>query len=166
MSLRRWIWEIFFMRPWSFSKKLDASDYTWRTLPQEVADEWVEECLASLTVDYGNTVLNSTARNNYMIRRMARILKRTVWALGEQIRKGLFTPENYEISFSSVSDLESINIELSPEERLKLRGRIDRVDTCEDGEHVYVKVIDYKSGNTSFQLLSLYHGLQLQLVII
>lgn len=64
-----------------------------------------------------------------------------------------------------MSDLESINIELSPEERLKLRGRIDRVDTCEDGEHVYVKVIDYKSGNTSFQLLSLYHGLQLQLVI-
>lgn len=56
----------------AFSKKLDASDYTWRTLPQEVADEWVEECLASLTVDYGNTVLNSTARNNYMIRRMAR----------------------------------------------------------------------------------------------
>ena len=100
-----------------------------------------------------------------MIRRMARILKRTVWALGEQIRKGMFTPENYEISFSGVSDLEAINIELSPEEQLKLRGRIDRVDTCEDAEHVYVKVIDYKSGTTSFQLLALYHGLQLQLVI-
>lgn len=149
----------------AFSKKLDASDYTWKTLPREVADEWVEECLASLTVDYGNTVLNSSARNSYMIRRMARILKRTVWALGEQIRKGMFTPENYEISFSGVSDLEAINIELSLEEQLKLRGRIDRVDTCEDGEHVYVKVIDYKSGTTSFQLLALYHGLQLQLVI-
>ena len=149
----------------AFSKKLDASDYTWKTLPREVADEWVEECLASLTIDYGNTVLNSSARNNYMIRRMARILKRTVWALGEQIRKGMFTPENYEISFSGVSDLEAINIELSPEEQLKLRGRIDRVDTCEDAEHVYVKVIDYKSGTTSFQLLALYHGLQLQLVI-
>ncbi len=149
----------------AFSKKLDASDYTWKTLPREVADEWVEECLASFTIDYGNTVLNSSARNNYMIRRMARILKRTVWALGEQIRKGMFTPENYEISFSGVSDLESIHIELSPEEQLKLRGRIDRVDTCEDAEHVYVKVIDYKSGTTSFQLLALYHGLQLQLVI-
>ncbi len=149
----------------AFSRKLESSDYTWKTLPREVADAWVEECLASLTADYGNTVLNSTARNSYMIRRMARILKRTVWALGEQLRKGLFTPENYELSFSSVSDLESINIELSPEERLKLRGRIDRVDTCEDEEHVYVKVIDYKSGNTSFQLLSLYHGLQLQLVV-
>ena len=106
----------------AFSKKLDASDYTWKTLPREVADEWVEECLASLTVDYGNTVLNSSARNSYMIRRMARILKRTVWALGEQIRKGMFTPENYEISFSGVSDLEAINIELSPEEQLKSPG--------------------------------------------
>ncbi len=28
-----------------------------------------------------------------------------------------------------------------------------------------MKVIDYKSGNTSFDLLALYHGLQLQLVL-
>ena len=149
----------------AFSRRLEESEYDWKTLPREEADRWVEECLDSLTVDYGNTVLNSTARNAYMVRRMKRILKRTVWALGEQIRKGLFTPENYEISFSSVSDLEAVNIELSPEEKLRLRGRIDRVDTCEDENHVYVKVIDYKSGNTSFQLLSFYHGLQLQLVV-
>ena len=149
----------------AFACRLEKSAYDWRTLPRELADQWVEECLDSLTVDYGNTVLNSTARNAYMVRRMKRILKRTVWALGEQIRKGLFTPENYEISFSSVSDLEAVNIRLSPEERLRLRGRIDRVDTCEDENRVYVKVIDYKSGNTSFQLLSLYHGLQLQLVV-
>ncbi len=148
-----------------FSRRLEASEYTWLTLPREVQEAWVEECLDTLTVDYGNTVLHSTARNEYAAMRMKRIVKRTVWALSEQIRKGLFTPENYEISFSSVSDLEAVNIALSPEERLKLRGRIDRVDTCEDGERIYVKVIDYKSGSTSFQLLSLYHGLQLQLVV-
>ena len=32
-------------------------------------------------------------------------------------------------------------------------------------DKVLVKVIDYKSGNTSFDLLALYHGLQLQLVL-
>ena len=149
----------------AFSRRLEASEYDWNTIPRETAELWVEECLDSLTVDYGNTVLGSTARNAYMVQRMKRIMKRTVWALGEQIRKGLFTPENYEISFSSVSELEAVNIELSPEEKLKLRGRIDRVDTCEDEKHIYVKVIDYKSGNTAFQLLSLYHGLQLQLVV-
>mgnify|MGYP002235286105 CR=1 FL=1 len=28
-----------------------------------------------------------------------------------------------------------------------------------------MKVIDYKTGNTSFDLLALYHGLQLQLMV-
>ncbi len=148
-----------------FARRLDDSGYTWATIPQELEDAWVEECTDALTVDYGNTILHSTARNEYMLCRIKRMAKRTVWALGQQIRKGLFTPENYEISFSSVSDLEAVNIELSPEERVRLRGRIDRVDICTDEKYVYVKVIDYKSGNTSFQLLSLYHGLQLQLVV-
>ena len=46
-------------------------------------------------------------------------------------------------------------------------GRSDRVDIMEEPEknRVYVKVIDYKTGNTSFDLVSLYHGLQLQLMI-
>ena len=39
------------------------------------------------------------------------------------------------------------------------------MDVRSDGEQLYVKVVDYKSGNTQFQLVSLYHGLQLQLVV-
>ena len=34
-------------------------------------------------------------------------------------------------------------------------GRIDRVDIMEDQNKVYVKVIDYKTGNTSFDLVYL-----------
>lgn len=48
---------------------------------------------------------------------------------------------------------------------MRLKGRIDRMDIWERGQEVYVKVIDYKSGATNFQLLSIYHGLQLQLVV-
>ena len=148
-----------------FSKRLEDSSYTWRDIPEEVQGAWVEECMDLVTADYGNTVLRSTARNAYAAERMKRMMKRTIWALGRQIQKGLFVPENYEISFSGVSDLEAVNISLSPEEELRLKGRIDRMDTCEEEKNVYVKVIDYKSGSTSFQLLSLYHGLQLQLVV-
>lgn len=148
-----------------FSKRLEESSYTWRNIPEEVQGVWIEECMDLVTADYGNTILQSTARNAYAAERMKRMMKRTVWALGKQIEKGLFTPENYEITFSGVSDLDAVNIALSPEEKLRLQGRIDRMDTCEEEKNVYVKVIDYKSGNTSFQLVSLYHGLQLQLVV-
>lgn len=58
-----------------------------------------------------------------------------------------------------------MKIRLSEEEQLHLRGRIDRLDLCEDQEHVYVKIIDYKSGGTRFDLAAVYYGLQLQLVV-
>lgn len=48
---------------------------------------------------------------------------------------------------------------------MHLQGRIDRIDVSEDENHVYVKVIDYKSGNRQFDLAALYYGLQLQLVV-
>lgn len=44
-------------------------------------------------------------------------------------------------------------------------GRIDRVDILEEQDKIYVKVIDYKTGNTTFDLVALYHGLQLQLLV-
>ena len=46
-----------------------------------------------------------------------------------------------------------------------MRGRIDRTDRYGEEDKIYVKVIDYKSGNTSMDLIALYHGLQLQLVV-
>ncbi len=148
-----------------FFKRMQESGYTWGTLPEEVREEWADACLEQVITDYGNTVLQSTARNAYTIDRMRRIIRRSVWALGEQLKMGSFAPENYEVSFAQVSDLEAVNISLSQEECIRLRGRIDRMDVCEETERVLVKVIDYKSGSTSFKLLSLYHGLQLQLVV-
>lgn len=44
-------------------------------------------------------------------------------------------------------------------------GKIDRVDTCEDEDVVYVKVTDYKTGMKSFDIVALYHGLQMQLPV-
>ncbi len=59
------------------------------------------------------------------------------------------------MSFSAADNLSAMKIALSESEALHLRGRIDRMDVCEDGGKVYVKIIDYKSGSTSFDLLAL-----------
>ena len=39
------------------------------------------------------------------------------------------------------------------------------MDLCETDDKVYVKIIDYKTGNTSLDLVALYYGLQLQLAV-
>lgn len=139
--------------------------YDWHTMTDETRDALVEACVASVTEKYGNTILGSTARNAYLARRIGQITKRTVWALQQQIQKGDFEPAGFEVNFSATDNLKAMKISLSEDEALYLRGRVDRLDLCEEGEKVYVKIIDYKSGSTTFDLLALYYGLQLQLVV-
>ncbi|MCI8798838.1 MAG: helicase-exonuclease AddAB subunit AddB [Lachnospiraceae bacterium] len=148
-----------------FGEKLKENNYTWFDFPEEFAAGCVREVLENYAATYRNTVLYSSARNEYAVTRMGRILTRTVLTLQKQLQKGSFVPESFELSFQYADNLESVNVALTERERMRLQGRIDRIDVAEDGEKVYVKVIDYKSGNKKFDLAALYYGLQLQLVV-
>lgn len=148
-----------------FSAKLEERNYTWFDFPGDEARVLLREALENCAVSYGETILYSSARYEYMLERIYRILERTVFTLQTQLKAGAFRPAHFEMSFSKADNLEAVNIALSEDEKMKLRGRIDRIDVCEDEDHVYVKVIDYKSGNKEFDLAALYYGLQLQLVV-
>lgn len=137
----------------------------WSNITEEERKKLVKECVDQVTAQYGNTIMSSSARNTYLAKRVERITDRTIWALAEQVKKGDFVPSGFEVSFSAIDNLKAMKIRLSEDEELLLKGRIDRLDLCEDEKHVYVKIIDYKSGNTSFDLAALYYGLQLQLVV-
>ena len=128
-----------------FAEEVRKRGQKWTELTEQERNQIADQCLDSIVDYYGNTVLRSSARNEYMIERTRRILRRTVWALQKQLEQGEFQPEGFEVTFGG--------------------GRIDRVDIMEEQNKVYVKVIDYKTGNTSFDLVYLYHGLQLQLMI-
>ena len=149
----------------AFAGKLAENNYTWINFPLEEGKQILAETLEAYAMSYSNTILFSSARNDYGRKKIERILWRTVRTLQYQLQKGKFLPQSFELSFSSLEKLESISIKLSEEEKMRLGGRIDRVDTFREGDHLYVKVVDYKSGNQNFQLAALYHGVQLQLVI-
>ena len=146
-------------------RKVKEEGRDWRTITEEERTDLVHRCVSQITADYGNTILNSSSRNAYLARRVEKITQRTVWALQQQILKGDFVPVGFEVAFSAADNLQALKISLSEDEALHLRGRIDRMDVCQDGQQVYVKIIDYKSGSTSFDLVALYYGLQLQLVV-
>lgn len=128
-----------------YANKLEEQKETWTGVSAEKQEQFIEESVEESIVDYSNTVLYSTARNAYMIPRMKRMMRRTVWAMTEQLKKGTFIPESYEATFS--------------------HGKIDRIDVCEKDEEVYVKIVDYKTGSKSFDMNAFYHGLQMQLVV-
>ena len=149
----------------NFAGKLAESNLTWWDFTENFAAKAVKESVEAYAATYGETVLYSSARNEYAITRMSRILTRTVLTLQKHLKQGSFQPDDYELSFRFAEDLDSIHVDLSEDEKMHLQGRIDRIDVSEDAEHVYVKVIDYKSGNRKFDLAALYYGLQLQLVV-
>ena len=149
----------------NFAGKLAESNLTWWDFTEDFAAKAVKESVEAYAATYGETVLYSSARNEYAITRMSRILTRTVLTLQKHLKQGSFQPDDYELSFRFAEDLDSIHVDLSEDEKMHLQGRIDRIDVSEDTEHVYVKVIDYKSGNRKFDLAALYYGLQLQLVV-
>lgn len=128
-----------------FSYKVERETGDWLKLTEEQRNQYVEESVEEAIADYGNSILYSSSRNAYLIVRMKRMLEKTVWALTKQLAAGDFKPSAYEMRFAN--------------------GKIDRVDTCEEGDCIYVKVIDYKTGSKSFDVTALYHGLQLQLMV-
>lgn len=128
-----------------YAKKLEQNQDTWTSVETKRQQQYIEESVEESIVDYSNTVLYSTARNAYMIPRMKRLMRRTIWAMTQQLKKGAFVPESYEANFTY--------------------GKIDRIDVCETEDEVYVKIVDYKTGSKSFDMSAFYHGLQMQLVV-
>lgn len=128
-----------------YSKKLKEQRLQWTGVPEDSRKKLVRDCVEEAVTDYGNSVLYASHRSEYMVKRLERLLDRTVWALTDQLKKGDFIPEAYEMTFGS--------------------GKIDRIDLCHENDELYVKVMDYKTGRTGFDISAFYHGLQLQLMV-
>jgi len=135
-----------------------AQGMDFRTIGEKERRALVKAVVSQVSQEYRNTIMKSSARNSYLEKKVEKITDRTIRALIYQIQKGDFEPEEFEVDVTT-------KIPLRGGESLNLRGRIDRMDVFEDEDRVYVKIMDYKSGSTSFDLALLYHGLQLQLVV-
>lgn len=148
-----------------FGEKLTERGLSWATLPEEKLNAISDESLSEAVLASKVGEFFADAKGKFDYERMCRILRRSVSVMSDQLRAGRFTPEAYEVGFGGAERLDSTEFSLSPEEKMLLLGRIDRLDTYADGDDIYVKVIDYKSGGTTYDLLGIYEGLSLQLVV-
>lgn len=136
----------------------------WTLVSSTRQEELVSECVDETITGMYSTLLADTARDEYVINRLQRMMKRTVWAMTQQLCCGDFIPQGYEVEFGRESELSVAELPLQDGNKMLLRGKIDRIDICEDGDKVYVKVIDYKTGKKAFDISDLYQGIQMQLV--
>lgn len=116
-----------------------------------------------------NLTFEATRRNKYIQRKMERVLISAAEVILFQIQSGKFRPRftELQIGMGSVDTLKIKPYIITLDKGvIKLRGKIDRVDTYKsvDGEE-YVRIIDYKSSKKKIELKDLYEGLQLQLFV-
>jgi len=148
-----------------FSKEAKERGEGLRFMEDGTRDTLAVDCLRRAVEDYDSAIFHSSARNEACIERMERLVKRTVWALCEQLKKSDFEPAEFEWRFQSRKELEAVKLSLNHGGTLELQGVIDRIDYYEDADNLYLKITDYKSGMKMFQLSDIYHGLSLQLVV-
>ncbi|MGN0252928.1 MAG: PD-(D/E)XK nuclease family protein, partial [Lachnospiraceae bacterium] len=148
-----------------YANKVNSHGIYFSDVSEGQREIFVREAINECLDDPSMSVLSSSFRHKYMLERIFRISMRSVKVLTEHITAGDFLIKGTEVSFKSEDNLSSITFRLSDDEIMKFSGKIDRLDTYEDDEHIYVKIIDYKSGDKNLNLIEIYRGLSLQLVV-
>ncbi len=128
-----------------FFNEVQRQNLDWKTMDWDQGKELVDSSVERVVNAYENDMLDSSARSAFIKQQVKETAECTVDTLIKHIRAGKFKPAEYELRVE--------------------HGRIDRVDVLEQENEVYVKVIDYKSGNTTFSIQNTVMGLQLQLMI-
>ncbi len=125
-------------------------------------DAALERTLAS----FRDGLLLRTARSRFVAGQLRRQLRRAVAVLTEHARRGAFAVTAVELSFGDGDDRwPALPLPLPSGSFLRLRGRIDRVDTAVHEDRRYFRVIDYKTGDRRLELDKIYHGINLQLIL-
>ncbi len=145
----------------------DSREYTWKTLPGDILNVWSEDSLKEAALEKSGGKFSDTFRSAGQYRRLLGIFRHSAHVLQVQLAAGDFQPAFFEVSFDSENQMTARPLLFGDGKSMQLRGRIDRIDESADTKNgkVYVKVIDYKTGNTSFDLKDVYMGTELQLVV-
>lgn len=143
-----------------FGKKINAEGIDWFEVTPEKAREVMKRAVDDALAELADSPLYSGSRNMYLENRVRRIMDRTAETVVYQVQQGDFIPSKYEVRFEVTENLEEYDFA-----RLKLSGSIDRMDTFKSDDDIFVKVVDYKSGNHKLDLVMVFHGVSLQLVV-
>ena len=143
---------------------MSESGNSWTDISEDDRNRLMDEAVDKVIERYRLGKLSSSARYAYMENRIRRIMRTSADIVGAQIKKGKFVPKYFEVDFDRL-DNDRISIKLSDDEMMRLRGRIDRVDTYEADDGVYIRIIDYKSSRHEMDLAAVYEGRQLQLLV-
>ena len=133
-------------------------------LDQQTAQQYANRAMRQLAPILQNQILHSSNRYKYIQQKLENVIARATYVLSEQARQTHFAPIGLEVEFGYPNKLDPLRVALPNDYELVLRGRIDRVDQALINEHLYLRIVDYKSSSTGLNLAEVYYGLALQML--
>lgn len=115
------------------------------------------------------SMFEASAKYNYYISRIKKIVGMSANAIVNQIKDGSFIPKYFEINFDGIDKnskvYNNIKLDLENNYEMVLKGKIDRVDKLYIDDKEYIKILDYKSSDKRLSVEKVYYGLQLQILM-
>jgi ATP-dependent helicase/nuclease subunit B len=148
-----------------FHNDLVAEKKRWRDLAPMEARQRAGQIADELAPVYREGLLHADHQNRFTARALTAALQDFVETLVTWMRGQYeFDPAKAEAGFGlGDPGLPAWEIILTDSHRLALRGRIDRIDLCRDGDRSLAVVMDYKSSARQPDKTLIEHGVQLQL---
>ncbi len=125
-------------------------------LTKKAVDHYVVEELGGLE--------GQSPRFQYLFRRLLRSVQAVVDNVAEELLCSQFKPISFELGFGKNGELPPVELTYGGV-TISITGFVDRVDGWQDGEKLYLRVVDYKTGRKSFDLTEVWHGLGLQMLL-
>lgn len=134
--------------------KLEKEDC--RRLTSKYVSEYVENVLCGFK--------DKSGRFKYLFQRLARDAENIVYDMAKELKNSEFEPIDFELDFSYSGDLPPAKIS-DGKTTVEVNGKVDRVDGWIHDDKLYIRVVDYKTGQKTFNLSDIWYGLGIQMLI-
>lgn len=145
--------------------KRAGNDGQWPHFTPEQVDGYMDAICAELTEEWSDSPLQQDAVGEWTGEGYLRRVHRAAQVLTRFAMNSEFRTIATEQTFGGPDGLPPIEMTLADGSRAAIRGTIDRIDTWENGEGIWLRIVDYKSREKMLDPGRMDTGEQLQLMI-
>ena len=145
--------------------KRAGKDEKWPYFTPEQVEDYMDAICAELTEEWNDSPLREDAVGEWTGEGYLRRAHRAAQVITRFAMNSEFRTIATEQTFGVPDGLPPIEITLADGSRASIRGTIDRIDTWENGEGIWLRIVDYKSREKKLDPGRMDTGEQLQLMI-
>lgn len=135
----------------AFSAGIKMDGLSFRLMNEEEREPRIRKAVRTAVEMQTTDLFGENKRSRYQLKKLERLLRRTIETIEKQLRDGSFEPHLFEHKINHT------------DENLSLNGVIDRVDVCVEDGVTYYKIVDYKLGERKVKWSEVYDGTSVQL---